>query len=225
MSRKNRSRNSKSLARRRPFKRPRRSVLIVCEGSKTEPKYFRALCQKLKLTSAEVEVVDDSDSAPISVVNVAQDRQRKRRCDAKRDAALVEFDEVWCVMDVEVPEHSSLAEALDKARNLPKTGVALSNPCFEFWFLLHFEQTGSALQGCARVIRRLKNHIGTYEKGEECFETLYPRTTTATTRAKNLFLQQWQDEDDPRRCNPCTQVHDLVERLHAIVDASLPSES
>jgi len=224
MGRKDRSRCLKNLRRRGPSRRPRAAVLIVCEGAETEPRYFRSLRRRLKLTTTEVEVADDSGSAPTSVVNTAQARQKQRRRDAKRDPALVEYDEVWCVMDVEVPEHPSLAEAVDKARKLPKTKVTLSNPCFEFWYLLHFERTGRQFQGCASVIHRLKNHLPDYEKGDECFEKLYHRTGTAVTRASNLFLQQWQNEGNPRRCNPCTQVHELVERLHAIVGASLPRQ-
>ncbi len=137
---------------------------------------------------------------------------------------MVEYDEVWCAMDVEVPEHHSLAAALDKAGNM-NIKTALSNPCFEFWYLLHFEQTGRQFQGCARVVARLSKHVGDYEKGMDWFQRVYPSTATAAARARNLFLQQWQSEDDPRCCNPCTQVHELVEHLHAIVDAPLPDGS
>ena len=48
---------------------PRSRVLIVCEGKKTEPLYFKFLIKKLGLTAAEIEISGDIGSAPSSVVN------------------------------------------------------------------------------------------------------------------------------------------------------------
>jgi hypothetical protein len=46
-------------------------------------------------------------------------------------------DEVWCVFDVD--EHPKLAEARDQA-NANGIQLAVSNPCFELWLLLHFQE-------------------------------------------------------------------------------------
>jgi hypothetical protein len=125
-------------------------------------------------------------------------------------------------MDVEFLEHESLGRAIIQADSLQFRHV-LSNPCFEFWFLLHFERLGSLMTGTA-VIRRLKAHLPDYEKGTNHFDRLYPRTSDAVQYAKDLFSQQWQHQPDRRKCNPCTQVHELVERLHAIARAILPKD-
>lgn len=50
-----------------------------------------------------------------------------------------EIDEIWCVFDVESPKsHPNLLNAIALAK---KNGInlAISNPCFELWLILHFE--------------------------------------------------------------------------------------
>lgn len=67
-----RGKTKADLRRRSAHKTPRKRVLIVTEGSKTEPAYFRALIQKLGLTTATVRIAGESGSAPINVVEYAQ---------------------------------------------------------------------------------------------------------------------------------------------------------
>ena len=47
--------------------------MIVTEGSKTEPEYFRRLIRELGLTTTSVRITGDGGSAPISVVEYAED--------------------------------------------------------------------------------------------------------------------------------------------------------
>ena len=171
--------------RREPSREPRASILIVCEGEKTEPSYFRSLCGSLELSNTEVEIVKSgSASAPISVVSRAVELRDARR----RDSSRVDYDEIWCVMDVEVPEAESLRRALNKARG-QNLDVALSNPCFEFWILLHFEYCGTLFHGCKAVVKRLKKHIPKYKKGQDIFSRLEPNTNQAIQRAESLCGQ------------------------------------
>ena len=51
-----------------------------------------------------------------------------------------EIDEVWCVFDVEWPKnHPKLNASLQLAHS-HGVQTAVSNPCFEYWLVLHFEQ-------------------------------------------------------------------------------------
>ena len=63
-----RARQMNDLKRNRAKQASYDRVLIVCEGSKTEPNYFREIIDHLKLTTANVEVDGSSDSSPRSVV-------------------------------------------------------------------------------------------------------------------------------------------------------------
>ena len=58
--------------RPRPSRVETDKILIVTEGEKTEPDYFRRLIKELGLTTAKVRITGEGDSAPISVVKTAE---------------------------------------------------------------------------------------------------------------------------------------------------------
>ena len=66
-----------------------------------------------------------------------------------------EIDEFWCVFDVEWPRnHPGLGEAIKQARE-NQIRLAVSNPCFELWLILHFQDHGGWLENNdARRLRR-----------------------------------------------------------------------
>ena len=117
--------------RREAFKEPRKSILIVCEGEKTEPLYFNAVKQELRLIMVDVEIVGEG-AAPITVVDRAIELRAERKHIAKTSLTKVAYEVVYCVIDVEAPKAESLSRALNKARD-NKLEVILSNPCFEYW--------------------------------------------------------------------------------------------
>lgn len=217
MTRKGRGRED--LRRKAPRLQPRACILIVCEGLKTEPSYFESLRRKLRIATAEVEVVGQG-AAPISVVDEAVTRKKKRQHEASRGRQASGYDQVWCVLDVEqAGMNSSLPAARDKAQ-ANKVRLALSNPCFEYWYLLHFKSTGRHFANCKAVCSALKKHLPSYQKGKDVFPAIEPHTDVAIQNAKEKETQQWQHQDDPAARNPSTQVYQLVEELRKIVRTS-----
>lgn len=220
MSRRDRSR--KSLRRRAPSIKPRESVLIVCEGAKTEPQYFKALRKELRLLTVEVVVEGEGcDSAPISVVDHAISLRQQRDKEAKQSVGAVAYDVIWCVMDVEAPRpHTSLAQAVDKAK-ANNLRMALSNPMFEYWYLLHFEKTSALMQRNRDVMKKLKEHHAKYKKNDpEFFTVVYPRTAKAIENSKAV-LKEKHYGDDLQNCNPSTHVHRVVEHLQSVAQKPL----
>jgi len=214
---KGQNRSAKSLCRRAPSISPRQSVLIVCEGARTEPEYFRSLRKELRLQTVEVVVEGERcGSAPISVVDHAISLRSEREAEAKQSAIAVPYDVIWCVMDVEAPKpHVSLAAALDKAK-ANGLDVALSNPTFEYWYLLHFEKTSALMQSNKVLMKKLKKHHSKYKKNDPgFFEVVYPRTAEAIKNSKSV-LKEKHYGDDLRDCNPSTHVHCVVEHLQGI---------
>ncbi len=45
----------------------------------------------------------------------------------------------------------------------------INNPCLEFWFILHFEQTTKYFPKCKESIKYLKKHLKDYEKNKKYF--------------------------------------------------------
>ena len=196
MSRKNRS--LKSLKRREPFKLPRNPVVILCEGQTTEPGYFKSLRKQWSLSSLQVTIVgEECDSAPISIVDYAK---------SQKD----EHNTIWCIMDVE--QHKTLAGALQEAKD-NGVQVALSNPCFEFWFLLHFEQPAGSFPRGKDVQKALQAWHPGYKKGKPAtFGEFYAFTNRAIRNSKAV-LRAMGNPDDLSNCNPSTHIHRVVENL------------
>jgi len=175
-------------------------VLIVCEGEKTEPQYFEGLRTEWQLRSSDVEIVGrDCGAAPISVVDYAI-RVREERKDRRP------YDEVWCVFDCD--KHQSLKRALDKAE-ANGLRVALSVPCFEFWFVLHYHYTARPFSDCRAVIRDLKRYIKGYGKGTVPPDLLLSKLNPALKNAERLR----KDSEVTGRRNPGTNVDKVVRKL------------
>lgn len=202
-----------SLRRKKAFKAPRDRVLIVCEGEQTEPIYFRHLIGKLRISSAKVLVIGkECGSAPKSIVEYAVEKIRKEQDNA--------FDQVWCIFDVEIPPHISLDEAYnnivsytppENTNTILKS--AISNPCFEYWYILHFEKTSQTFASKKQLMNVLKKHIPSYDKANKKIpEWLYPKLEAAIQHAKEVIREK-HCGDDLRDCNPSTHVHKLAEYL------------
>lgn len=206
------ARNVKDLRRRSPKRDPYERILIVCEGSKTEPNYFNELIDDLKLNTANVEVDGDSASSPKSVVRHAKKRYREDK----------EFDRIYCVIDKD--EHSTYQEAISEIKAANPVGIfhiITSVPCFEYWLLLHFVYTTKPYarsenrSSGGHAEHELKQHLPDYEKGsKKIYKQIMPHTDRAINHAKHANAQAMQENTD----NPSTQVHILVEYLRALKD-------
>ena len=209
-----------ALGRGRPTRRPRESILIVCEGAETEPNYFKSLRRAISLSLLEVEIVGEGAEI-VRVVDEAIRLREERATESEESIRLAPFDEVWCVVDTECRnDNPSWKRGVDrsKANGLK---LAWSNPCFEFWLLLHFERIGRSFDGYARVRRFLTRHIRHYEKSMDYFEQIAPRIPTAIEHSKQIHRSQWQDTPNAIDCNPGTTVHELVERLMLVAGMTI----
>jgi hypothetical protein len=204
------------LQRRKALKEPRDRILIVCEGTETEPNYFKHLLKQLRLSSAKVWVAGkECGSAPKSIVAYAIQEIRQENDNP--------YDQVWCVFDVEIPKHTSLDEAYDSIigyqppQNSPTIlKQALTNPCFEFWYILHFERTSRTYTSKKMFLDHLRRCIPGYNKADKDFPvSIYSKLTDAITRAESVIKEKHYG-DDLRNCNPSTHVHLLVRYLQEV---------
>jgi hypothetical protein len=208
------------LARKQQSRASYDRILIVSEGSKTEPNYFGEIRSAYRLHTANVVVrPGELGTAPIQVVQYAQ--QLFERGDRHRRIQPRAFEQVYALFDRD--DHASyfdalkMADALDgKLRNDLKQPVRFkavaSVPSFELWLLLHYEDIQAPLHR-DQVMQRLKQHIPGYEKGTaNAFEITRGRLATATERAEQLSAK-CNAYDDPE---PYTGVADLVRVLTSL---------
>lgn len=161
---------------------PRRTFKVFCEGQRTEPDYLRALKDEphvCDVASVNIDVAEDPQGAvPYTLVSAAAEFK------SQSSEETGEIDEVWCLFDVECPiNHPRLDEAVSLAE---ESGVrlAISNPCFELWLALHFEDHTDCLTTAAAVELR-SGHDGSSDKGVD--GSIYmPKRNSATRRAQHL---------------------------------------
>ncbi|MBN1554215.1 MAG: RloB domain-containing protein [Phycisphaerae bacterium] len=118
---------------------------------------------------------------------------------------------------IDKDRHETLDSAIQKAKD-NDISLILSNPCFEYWFLLHFKKHAGLFQHHREVAAAIKRHFPQYKKNEihgRFFETIYEKTDIAIQNAKTVIREKhWGD--DLRECNPSTHVHFLVEHLRSM---------
>lgn len=202
----------KSYKRRAPSREPYDYVLIVCEGSKSEPHYLRGLCVDYQLSSANIRITPGSGTDPLSIVVFAEEEA------AKATAAKAPYDRVYCVFDRDSHDPENYAAAIARATTNGFITI-ISFPCFEIWVLLHYSDSDSPFVAsggrspCDNVIRKIRETMPEYAKGnQDLYKTLRPHMNDAITRAKRLETRNERNGSP----NPATQFHHLVEYLQKI---------
>jgi hypothetical protein len=211
---------ARELRRRAAVRQPIDRLLIVCEGSKTEPNYLDEIRQELRLSTAHVQVRPSGfGTDPLSVVDYAE--HLFRHGDRAAGIEAREFDAVFLVFDRD--DHESYHEALAKVahlnRRLPndeKSPVpfehAVSVPCFELWLLLHFEDVHAPIHR-DEVYERLKTHHPGYDKGQ-C--GLWPSTKSMLAIATDRAEVRAAATTAAGGVETYTGMHKLVARLIAL---------
>lgn len=194
------------LRRREWIVEPRTRVLICCEGEVTEPSYLNGLKRELRIRLVHIEVVPGGAN-PKTLVDCAVEKKQEAAREARREKDdNLKYDEVWCVFDVDAHEHIPDAKLKADANNIK---LAFSNPCFELWLLLHFQDQRAYIERHP-VQSACRGHMPGYDK-EVPFDVVFPRYREAVDRA--AALDHWQETRGCAGENPSTGIHRLTERI------------
>ena len=151
-------------------------MMIICEGEKSELSYMDAFIKEHKdRDSGTIKKSYSKYTDPLSIINKA--------IELKEDG----HDKVICVFDKDT--HSKFTEAVKRGKQ-KGIKMIISEPCFEFWLLLHFEDTSKSFGAgekapCQECIKELKEYLRGYEKGDKnVYEKTKDKIETATQRAR-----------------------------------------
>lgn len=205
--------------RKREFKTPKANLfLIVTEGERTEPLYFRGI-QKLieervggAIDVVEAPIIDISGegSSTGKLIEIAEQ--------LVKDAKII-YQNVWVVFDKD--DFEDFDEAIKRGEDKGYK-IAWSNQSFEYWLYMHFHYSDSALhrdewnKKLDELFVQYNLGDGTYKKNYENIYSLvdsFDGVNTAIKNAKRRMADFDDKKDLPSRYDPGTKVHELVLEL------------
>lgn len=213
------------LVRPGGFREAEKMFVLSYEGTVTEKKYFEDFRQSTLFNdSGLIEVISlkrpsHTGSDPISVKRLLQQ--------AKEDYNFKPTDEFWLIIDRddwEEVHHHDFDRLAESCRQEGNFYLAMSNPCFELWLLLHLQDLNDYDTATRHKllqnpkVSRSKNFIDQllsdlqgrgYNKRPNP-QIFLPLTRTALRRAQEL--------DDPPMAYPRqlgTHVYRLIQKLIA----------
>ncbi|HRW59145.1 MAG TPA: RloB family protein, partial [Defluviicoccus sp.] len=118
-------------------------------------------------------------------------------------------DEVWAVFDVD--EHPNFHNAVQRCKD-NGVGVGRSNPCFELWLILHWEDYDKG-DGRRTVQERCQQVCPGYDKDSKTLDctNLFQNVEAAIKRAEDQLARR-KDQDNEFGC-PSTTVGSLVQAI------------
>lgn len=108
-------------------------IIIATEGKCTEKQYFEELRFRNGKPNIHVEILPthDTDSSPKHVLERLDEFKKQYKFSNG-------LDELWMVIDVDSWGDVKIAEIAQLCQQ-KRYNLAVSNPCFEAWLLLHFQ--------------------------------------------------------------------------------------
>ena len=181
----------------RPTMKVRDSVLICCEGERTEPNYFNGF----RLPNVKVFGLGYNTD---SLVEKAVEIKNKAEKDGEP------YDKAWCVFDRDSFPVKNYSDAFSIAKK-NKISVIFSNEAFELWYLLHFCFCDSALSR-EQYGDKISQFIGEkYTKNNpEMYNLLLDKQIDAIINSKEILTRA---QGQPIH-NPSLNVFVLVEYLN-----------
>lgn len=190
----------RNFSRKTDIRSYKKLFLIATEGTKTEPQYFNMFRHSNNIVDVRC-IKGSSKSAPKYVLNTMKSYLKK--INLRKD------DEAWLVIDKDMWSDSQIKELFDWTKKNIKYNLAVSNPKFEYWLLLHFEE-GKNANTPSSCVEKLRKYLPDYNKNIDI------RKITIDKIIKAIEVAEKKDVppciDWPREAGKTT-VYRLVKKL------------
>lgn len=126
------------------------------------------------------------------------------------EGSLRSSDEAWVVIDKDNWAEEHLVMLFEWSKKSENYGLAMSNPKFEYWLLLHFED-GYGISNGNECSVRLKKYLPEYDKSFDPRNITKIMIDKAIARAKkndNLSCEKW-----PLKTG--STVYRLIQRIYS----------
>ena len=97
----------------------------------------------------------------------------------KLNLDLADGDVAYCIFDTDIdPNKNKVIGDAIKLANEHNIKIITSTPCFELWFLLHYDYTTASMSN-DEVIKKLKEHYPNYTKSSNIYPDILPNINLA----------------------------------------------
>lgn len=132
-----------------------RLIIIAAEGECTEKIYFEALREHAHNSRVHIEILErDKENKH----NSSPENVLKQLTHYKEENPIEQDDELWLVIDKDRWTEKSIKMVAQHCAQDSVCHLALSNPCFELWLILH--STDVSLESQEEKTKMLQNKKG-----------------------------------------------------------------
>lgn len=210
--------------RKYEYKSPKaNSFLIVTEGERTEPLYFRGMQRLIKEKVGGMVDVIEVPFIDIHGEGCSTGKLIEVADQIVKEAKII-YQNIWVVFDKD--DFKDFDQAIRTGINKGYK-IAWSNQCFEYWIYLHFAYSVSALhrddwsKKLDELFKQYHLGEGRYKKNYVDIYDLvdtYSGVATAISNAKRRMSSYDPERCKPSEFDPGTMVYKLVEDLKQYID-------
>jgi hypothetical protein len=212
-------REREELFRQSNTKEKEKIIVLAFEGNDTEEIYFDEF-KNLEIFDDTLIFLHllkrpktDTNSAPNHVF-------KKLKKEAKDEYNFKDTDELWMIIDTD--RWKNIPDIIVECKEQSNMFVAVSNPCFEFWLLLHIKNISDYDENELKLILKnpkvnsKKNYVdskiaeilGSYNKSNPKPELFLPTVDFAIKQAKQLDIS---NGEYPEKLG--SHVYKVIEKL------------
>lgn len=195
--------------------------LIICEGTKTEPNYFKSLFEYVNKTSANkinVKICGEGKNTT-SLINSVE--KYFDYYDHMANKSNIKYGKVFIVFDKDDFSNKAFNDSIDICKR--KGYVALwSNECIELWFVLHFEYLQSKIKRSQYMSKLSKLLNKEYVKNDNHFFNIdsINKIKTAYKNAVKLVNLHVNEKSYSNK-KPCTTIYKLIDEINDYVNKDI----
>ena len=183
-------------------------IFIATEGkNKTEKLYFK----KFNSDKVQIRFAKGGSTDPVNMVSELLSECKDMGYDPKAG------DTAYCVLDSDfVASKNKQIAVADKKAEENELSLIVSSPCFEIWYLCHYDYSTKAFSSNEEVIDELRKRIPQYDKNmEDMYELLRLSLKNAIKNAKRLEEYNLQSGKRLHTVEfmPSTEVYRIIETI------------
>ena len=175
-----------------------RLIIIAAEGEFTEKIYFEALRKHARNSRVHIKILERDEE---NRHNSSPEYVLGQLTQYKLENPIEQDDELWLVIDKDKWTAKSIRAVAQRCAQDSSYHLALSNPCFELWLILHI--IDASLESDEEKVKMLKNRkekknadpylkrklralLGSYSESNYDADQLVVQIAEAITRAETL---------------------------------------